>query len=181
MTSRQSDKRTMRKCELSLETLHARIAPAGLHAGSMFLAGVHGHFEFQNQKHGKHEAPKDPGNAPIFLIQKLGKVEGNHGASLTTHPFLNLAVTKPKTIFTTSGTPTNNSTSGNTTPLQTWLIGPPKLVTVPTTNGTTTPAPPLQIRLIGPPKVITTTTTTTPTNPPTNPPAPLNIRMIESL
>jgi len=58
MTSRRSEQRTLRKTELTVESLSTRIVPAGFHHGSLIVAGMHGHFENGGGTTGKPVSPK---------------------------------------------------------------------------------------------------------------------------
>ena len=184
MTSRRTEKRSLRKCEVTVESLNARIAPAGFHAGSLFVAGTGGHVEI-----GKYHAPKfkpfllDRTGKTNYLIKGEGPIGGNLGSNHNGHnmqPFLNLAVSKISIESTTN----NDSTSVETAPGSIRLIGPPKVVNLTTTDTTTNQAPSLPIRLIGPPKVVIVTTTDTESSGgtgSTGSTTPLQIRMIGPL
>jgi len=114
MTSRRLEKRTLQKCELSGESLNARIAPAGFHAGSLFVAGMGAHFQNGGGPIGIYNGPHDSNGIP-FLLRTLdnkgitnfrikGEVgnNGHHGSNHHGQPFLNLAVSKINTGFTTT-------------------------------------------------------------------------------
>ena len=104
MTSRPTQKRTLKRCELSVESLSARIAPAGFHAGSLLVAGMGGQFEIGRGATGNHMGPKHH-NGQQFLIRTLEdrgitnfRIKGekgndqNHGSGHGAQPFLNLAI-----------------------------------------------------------------------------------------
>jgi hypothetical protein len=104
MTIRPKQKRTLKKCELSVESLSARIAPAGFHAGSLLVAGMGGQFEKGTGAVGNHMGPKEH-DGQQFLIRTLENRgitkfrikgekgdDGHHGSGDRAQPFLNLAI-----------------------------------------------------------------------------------------
>ncbi len=158
MTSRPTEKRTLRKCEPSLESLSTRIAPAGFHAGSLFVAGMGGHFDVGGGTGGKHHGGNGS-DAPQFLVRTHDKTglanyiirggKGYHwqfGSNHHAQPFLNLVVSNvspgtttdqvansfpsnPATDSTPSVTATNLTVSNVTTP--TLLVPPRPLINPP--------------------------------------------------
>jgi len=65
MTSRRSEKRTLRKCELYVESLSARIAPSGFHPGAIVVAGMGEQIGIVTGPVAQHSSPKHLDGTPF--------------------------------------------------------------------------------------------------------------------
>jgi hypothetical protein len=163
MTSRQIQKRTMRKFELSLESLDARIVPAGLHAGSFAAAGMSSLVDAGNHGAGRHINTKNLHGTPFEQVNSGNQVHLNLFVVRQNSHFRHNHLKAIGTPFVVSGT--NQQV---TAPVQFQVKGPSFTNTTPTTQQVTAP---VQYQVRG-----STFNDTTPTNQQTSTPVQYQVR-----